>query len=117
MRPVEALTQLLTGGKRGGTVKSMRAWFEAYLANQQWYWREKLAACGVPDTGSVVFAPATPPLALSAPEFLRWASDYVIGVPLTMQGTAGGGTGHLLIMHPGGGGPPLGMQDPYSPAS
>jgi hypothetical protein len=93
-----------------------RAWFDHHLANQSQYWQEKLRVCGVSETDRVVFAPATPALALTAPEFLHWASEYVLGVPITMDGKAEGRDARLLIMPPGGGGPPLGARDPYDAA-
>jgi hypothetical protein len=94
-----------------------RAWFEYQLGNQMSYWQEKLKVCGVSETDPVVFEPATPALALTGREFLQWVAEYVIGVPVTMIKIADGKGGRFLLMAPGGGGPPLGMHDPYAPAS
>ena len=94
-----------------------RAWFRYQLANQMNYWQEKLKVCEVSEVDPVVFEPATPPLALTGREFLQWVSEYVVLVPVTMIKIDVGKGGRFLIMAPGGGGPPLGMTDPYAPAS
>lgn len=96
---------------------TQRAWLEYQLNNQMQYWREKLNICAVSNNDPVVFEPATPALSLTAREFLHWASEYIIGVPVTMDKISDGRGGRILIMPPGGDGPPLGMRDPYATAS
>lgn len=97
----------------GSLDEADRGWFQQQVANQGRYWERKLAVCGLADTDPIVFEPATPALSLTAREFMQWAGDYMLGVHVTMHRNDDGMGARFLVMPPGGGGPPLGLSDPY----
>jgi len=95
-----------------------RSRFDNELANQIAYYREKLTAFGLTDHDPIRFEPATPPLNMTAGQFVQWAGDYAIGAGVSLHAVVNERAARIVIMPPGGGGPPLGMQpNPYAPAS
>lgn len=97
---------------------AMRTKLAREFANQVQYFTAKLETIGIGLEDRMCFEPATPPLSMRVSDFLSWASEYAIGVGISVDLSSQPGMGRIVVRPPGGGGPPMGTQvDPYALAS
>ena len=88
---------------------AQRPGFAYQFANQVQYYSEKLAALAVPSSGEIRFAmgPDAPPCIISVPTFLCWASEYALGVGVSLAAADLPGAAVVIVRPPGGGSAPL----------
>ena len=95
-----------------------RARFDHEIANQVSSYSKALAALGLTQGDHVRFEPATPAFMMTGAQFVQWARDYAIGAGVALQAVPNERAVRIVIMPPGGGGPPLGRKpNPYGAAS
>lgn len=92
--------------------------FASELANQRQYYEEKLHALGVGPQGLIHAEWTTPEQTVTVADFLRWADDYVMPLPISLERSDESGAVRLIVSPPGGGAPPLGRRSSdVAPAS
>ena len=92
--------------------------FAAELANQRQYYEEKLHALGLGPQDLIHAEWTTPEQTVTVNDFLRWADDYVMPVPISLERSDESGAVRLIVSPPGGGAPPLGRRpSDVAPAS